>query len=256
MASENTSKINQLLRKWPSGTVAVSPWLETQGVYQQLAHQYEKSSWLHRIGQGAYIKSADKPEWPGGLFALQTQMKLPIHAGGKTALQMQGYAHYLPLGKHASVSLFGPPNARLPAWFRRYQWNAKIRYITTRLFTEAPAAGFTDHALGNFSIRISAPERAILEVLYLVPKKESYEEASLLMEGVTTLRPRLVQALLEHCASVKVKRVFMVLAEASAHAWVRKLDLSKVDFGKGKRMLVKGGRFDAKYGISVPKAGG
>ncbi len=256
MASETTSKINQLLRKWPSGTVAVSRWLEKQGVYQQLAHEYEKSSWLHRIGQGAYIKSGDKPEWPGGLFALQTQMNLPVHAGGKTALQMQGYAHYLPLGKGATVSLFGPPDTRLPAWFRQYPWGVKIRYTTTHLFAKAPAAGFTDHPLGNFSVRISVPERAMMEVLYFVPKEESYEEAKLLMEGLTTLRPRLVQALLEGCVSVKVKRVFMVLAEASGHAWVKKLDLSKVDFGKGKRMLAKGGRFNARYNISIPDAGG
>ena len=34
----------------------------------------------------------------------------------------------------------------------------------------------------------------------------------------------------------------MYLAEDCHHAWVQKLDLSRVDFGKGKRMLVKGGR--------------
>jgi len=88
-----------------------------------------------------------------------------------------------------------------------------------------------------------------------VPKEESYEEAKLLMEGLTTLRPRVVQTLLEHCASVKVKRLFMVLAEGCRHAWVKKLDLSKVDFGKGKRMLVRGGRFDSIYNITVPETG-
>jgi hypothetical protein len=72
------------------------------------------------------------------------------------------------------------------------------------------------------------------------------------MEGLTTLRSRLVQSLLERCVSVKVKRLFMLLAENSKHAWVQKVDLSKVDFGKGKRTLAKGGRFDSKYNITVP----
>jgi transcriptional regulator with AbiEi antitoxin domain of type IV toxin-antitoxin system len=31
-----------------------------------------------------------------------------------------------------------------------------------------------------------------------------------------------------------------------------KIDLAQIDFGKGKRMLVKGGRFDPKYKITVP----
>jgi hypothetical protein len=74
------------------------------------------------------------------------------------------------------------------------------------------------------------------------------------MEGLTALRPRLVQTLLEHCASVKVKRLFMVLAERCNHAWVNKLDLSHVEFGKGKRMLLKGGRFDSEYRITVSES--
>jgi len=44
----------------------------------------------------------------------------------------------------------------------------------------------------------------------------------------------------------------MLLAENCKHAWVKKVNLSKVDFGKGKRALIKGGRFDSKYNITVP----
>ena len=95
----------------------------------------------------------------------------------------------------------------------------------------------------------------MLEVLYFVPKEQSYEEARLLMEGLTTPRLKIVQTLLENCTSVKVKRLFMVLAEGCGHAWVRKLDISNVNFGKGKRMLVRGGRLNAKYNISVPGTG-
>jgi hypothetical protein len=255
MASETSSKINQLLKKWPSGAAAVLPWLEKQGAYQQLVHEYEKTSWIRRLGQGAYARADDKVEWTGGLYAIQEQMGLPIHAGGKTALQMQGYAHFLPLGKGTAVSLFGLPDVKLPAWFRQYRWGTRIRYTTTSLFAGDPAMGLTKQEMGPFAVRVSAPERAVMEVLYFVPKEESYEEAKLLMEGLTTLRPRLVQTLLESCASVKVKRLFMVLAESCRHAWVKKLDLSKVNFGKGKRMLVRGGRFDSKYNISVPDAG-
>jgi len=255
MASEQGSKINQLLKKWPSGSVAVLPWLERQGAYQQLVHEYTKTSWLRRVGQGAYAREGDKVEWTGGLYAIQEQMRLPIHAGGKTALQMQGYAHFLPLGKGATVSLFGLPNVKLPAWFKDYRWEVKIRYTATNLFAGEENQGLTKKELGAYSVAVASPERAMMEVLYLAPHQESYEEAKLLMEGLTTLRPRLVQTLLERCNSVKVKRLFMVLAESFQHTWVKKLDLSKVNFGKGKRMLVRGGRFDSKYNITVPDTG-
>jgi len=252
MASSTGSKINQLLKVWPSGTVAVLPWLEKQGFYQQLVHEYEKTSWVHRVGRGAYAKAGDKVEWPGGLYAIQEQMRLQIHAGGKTALQMQGYAHFLPMGKGTVVSLFGPPGVKLPAWFTQYRWGVKVRYTATNLFPGEADQGLTKKDMGPYAITVSTPERAIMEVLYGVPREESYEEAKLLMEGLTTLRPQVVQALLERCASVKVKRLFMVVAESCQHAWVTKLDLAKVDFGKGKRMLVRGGRLDSKYNITVP----
>ena len=202
------------------------------------------------------MRAGDAVEWSGGLHALQEQMKLSVHAGGKTALQMQGYAHFLPMGKGESVSLFGSPGTRLPAWFRQYDWGPKLRYTTTKVFSEDPDAGLTKKEPATYAITVSAPERAIMEVLYLVPAEESFEEAGLLMEGLTTLRPRLVQSLLEQCRSVKVKRLFMFLAEACNHAWVKKLDLSKVDFGKGKRMIVKGGQFNPRYNVYVPKRDG
>jgi hypothetical protein len=127
-----------------------------------------------------------------------------------------------------------------------------LRYITTRLFDDAMDAGLTQKDLGSYAVTISTPERAIMEVMYSLPRDASFEEVALLMEGLTTLRPRMLQGLLEQCRSVKVKRLFMYLAEDCHHAWVQKLDVSRVGFGKGKRMLVKGGRFNAKYNITVP----
>ncbi|WP_454060833.1 type IV toxin-antitoxin system AbiEi family antitoxin domain-containing protein [Candidatus Nitrospira salsa] len=254
MSSCNGSKINRILRKWPYSTVAVSPWLEKQGAYQQLMHEYEKTSWVRRIGRGAYVREGDKVEWTGGLYALQKQLGLPIHVGGKTALSFQGYAHFLPMGKGITVTLFGLPNVKLPLWFKQYRWDVEIRYTTTNLFMSQDTHGLTQKDMGSYAVRLSTPERAVLEMLYEVPQRESYEEAELIMEGLTTLRPRLVQALLEDCTSVKVKRLFMVLAETSKHAWVTKLDLAQVAFGKGKRMLVKGGRLDPIYLITVPES--
>jgi len=252
MSGETRTKLNRLLRVWPQGTVAVSRWLEQQGAYQQLRQTYEKGGWIERIGQGAYIRGGDAVEWTGGLYALQQQLRLPVHAAAKTALQMQGYAHFLPLGKGGAVTLFGSPGVRLPGWFLRHAWGVTLCYATTRMFLDAPDMGFTDKAMGGgWSVRLSAPERAMMELLYLLPGRESFAEASLLMEGLTTLRPQLVQSLLEQCRSVKVKRLFMFLAECHNHPWVKRLDLSKVDFGRGKRMIVKGGRFDAKYRITV-----
>ena len=92
----------------------------------------------------------------------------------------------------------------------------------------------------------------MLEFLDQLPGSQAYEESQQLMEGLGTLRPDLVQQLLENCHSVKAKRLFLLLAEICGHSWLSAVDLKKVDLGKGKRLLVKGGHYDSKYRISVP----
>ena len=62
-----------------------------------------------------------------------------------------------------------------------------------------------------------------------------------------------VQNLLEQCSSIKVKRLFLYMAEKSQHDWFKYINLEKIDIGKGKRSLVKDGVFVAKYAITVPK---
>lgn len=255
MTGERRNILNRILREWTPDSVVVSPWLESRGVYQQLAHEYEKSGWMRRIGRGAYVRPGDIVEWDGALLAVQEQLGLPIHVAGKTALQLQGYAHFLPLGKGGTLFLFGLPGTRLPAWFRNYDWESRLRYITTNLFDPEKEVGLTKKEFGRRTIIISTPERAILEVLYLVPGEESFSEAEYLLEGLATLRPRLVQELLEQCRSIKVKRLFMYLVEKANHVWAKRLEPGKINLGSGKRLIVKGGRYDPKYKITVPGSG-
>lgn len=66
------------------------------------------------------------------------------------------------------------------------------------------------------------------------------------MENFVSLRSEIVQRLLVICRSIKVKRLFMYMAEKQGHSWVSQLDLSRIDFGKGKRMIVPNGRYDSK----------
>ena len=253
MNSQKISKINNLLKNWPKGTVATYVWLESQGVYRQLADTYMKGSWLERVGRGAFKRASEKVDWTGALYAMQTQLNLSVHVAGKTALQMQGYAHYVSLGSESAVDFLGNQNEKLPAWFQQYKWKTKIRYTMSNLFGDERMLGLTEHKAGDYSIKISAPERALFEVCYDVPDKESFEEAGYLMEGLTTLRPNLVQELLEKCRSVKTKRIFMYLAEEQNHAWLKKLNLAKVDFGKGKRSLCLAGQYNKKYQLVVPR---
>ena len=96
----------------------------------------------------------------------------------------------------------------------------------------------------DWPLTLSAPERAVLELLDELPDHESFHQVDKLMEGLTNLSPRRLQKLLADCRSVKVKRLFFFFADRHQHAWLKRLDKSAIDLGKGKRMLVKGGKLD------------
>jgi len=254
MSSHKESKINYLLKNWAKNSVAVYSWLNKYGVDRKLADKYVKSGWLQRIGRGAFKRAGDKVDWTGAVYAMQKQMYKTSHPAGKTALQLQGRAQYIPASfKEEDIVLFGLQNEKLPAWFKKHSWGVRIRYVMSGLFGDSADLGMTLYDTGNYEINISTLERAALEFCYDVPAKESFTELDEIMSSLTTLRPGLIKNLLEECNSVKAKRIFMYLAEKHEHAWVSRIDLAKVDFGKGKRALCKNGRYDPKYKIVVPE---
>ena len=249
--SGTRTKLSKLLAKWPKGVAATPPWLVQQGVSLDLVKKYHRSGWVRRIERGAYGRLEDAVHWAGGLHAVQYQLKLPVHLGAKRSLEEQGYGHYVRQREGGTLRLYAPRGTRLPTWFARHDWGVKPVFTAADLFPGKTELGLTQRPFGDFSLRLSAPERAMLEALNDVPRLQSFEEARLLMGGLTTLRPELVQELLEACRSVKAKRLFLFLAEEANHAWVKEVGVSKVDLGKGKRSIVKGGRLDAKYQITV-----
>ena len=105
---------------------------------------------------------------------------------------------------------------------------------------------------GDWPMVLSTPERAVLELLDELPGKETFHQADMLMEGLVSLSPKRMSRLLAECRSVKVKRLFLWLAERHGHTWLERLDREDINLGKGKRMLVRGGKLDPKYLITVP----
>jgi len=252
MATQNKSKINLILTEWPlHGGMVTQKWLTQKGVSRFLAREYVKGGWLKSARGGAFYKTEGgiEPLWTGGLYTLQQQLRLPIHAGGETALRWHGYGHTAQMNSIPPVYLFGPQGVKPPSWFLKFSWAQKIQYQTTDFLPYKKEFGFTEDEMAG--ITLSTPERAMFETLLLMPRHTTFEGAFHLMEGLSTLRSDLVNSLLKACQSVKVKRCFLYMAEQANHSWFKELNLSKVKLGKGKRVVVPGGTFDPKYQITV-----
>ncbi len=250
VSTRNETKINRLLRSQPPGTALAVVWLTKQGYSPELIKQYKKSGWFDSIGTGVIARRGDDVDYLGAVYALQTQLGLSVHPAAKTALNLHGKAHYLELATR-SVQLFGAADDTLPLWFKRREWGVNVNCQLTSFLP--PALGLVDFDHKGFKVKISSPARAILECLYLSPKSLPLLEVGELMEGLNNLRPASVQALLEACTSIKVKRLFLYLAEKAGHEWIDYLELKRIDLGGGKRAIVRGGVYVSKYQITVPR---
>ena len=245
------TKINNLVQSLPRGSVLLPSWLLSQGYSYELQQCYRKNGWLKSIGKGAMLKLNDPPVLAGALSALQHVENLNVHVGGRSALELQGLAHYLQINSY-EMTLFVNGRAKLPVWFESNDWNTKIKLFRLSLFKDE-TLGMVDFQDGELTMKISSPARAVMECLALCPDGFPLSESFELMEGLGALRPAKVQELLESCKSVKVKRLFLYFAEKANHAWFKYLAASKVDLGTGNRSLVANGVLVPKYKLVLPK---
>jgi hypothetical protein len=275
MGEENTGKLNRLQRDLPEGLVVTAAWLMDKGYSPQLCNKYVARGWLERLGRGVYRRPGGKLTWEQIVISLQILLNLPVLVGGRTALDLQGFAHYI-TPETKDVHLYSP--RQIPAWLNRLRMPVHFHFHNTgTLFKNDPISlGLTsvewnlrDGGAGtepthgafrsipwgqwDWPLTLSTPERAILELLDGLPNHESFDQADKLMEGLATLRPRRLQKLLVDCKSVKTKRLFFYFADRHQHAWLKHLDKGAIDFGTGKRMLVRGGKLDPTYMITVPE---
>ena len=244
-----------------------TPWLRGQGIDPKSIHDYVARGWLKRIIHGVYrrplpegAQGADETSWEISLLSLQWIMKYAVHLGGESALDMAGYAHYLSLGGRSRVQFYG----EVPSWLKRLPTQTEIVVRRRTLFGDEPVgideagqgAGYVGASVEvwRWPIKASSPERAILEALDELPQRASFENLDKIFEGLVSLRPNHLMALLTACRSVKVRRLFLVFADRHEHPWRKYLDTTKIDLGSGPRALVEGGKLHPTYRIYVPEA--
>lgn len=259
--SDRRRKLTELL---PEGILVTPKWLIENGIDRFAIDNLIKSGFLSSVHHGVYTRGKTSLQWQAIVYSLQNILKIDVVVGGLTSLEIQGYGHYLTMSEKSAVHLYS--DAKMPSWLNNlldqvdFHWHSH-KGLLGRTRKNCPPLKISLSSFvverpwreGFKGLRLSSPERAILEVLEEVPDNISFEHANQLMQGMTSLSPRSLQQLLEQTGNVKVKRLFFWLADRNNYIWLQKLDKHRIDFGKGNRMLVKGGRLDPRYQISVPE---
>ena len=286
MTQQKGRLLNRMQRLLPEGLIADSAWFTSKGYSSGLRRRYVDSGWLQPITRGVFRHpsyalghgDALVPlRWQHVVISLQSVMERMILVGGRTALELDGLAHYISSTGHREVHLYGYETA--PSWLGKLPietpfvyHNAKKLFpdepislalenfastpdseIDSRLISTRGNLTTTYFGEGNWPIVYSTRERAILELLDDLPDNETFHQVDMFMEGLVHISPKRMSQLLRQCRSIKVNRLFFWFSERHGHPWLERLDRTGADLGHGKRMLFKGGKLDPKYKITVPE---
>ena len=284
MALQKQVKLNSLEQMLSGGLLLDSKFLREKGYSTSLVSHYVYSGRIEQIARGVYRRQPGQSEWQQEMGKLTWQQAVvslqtvllrdPLYVGGLSALELQGFAHFVQQGA-PTVHLYGPKPP--PSWLHKLPLEAKFRYHNDRtLFGNEPIhhgltsqswkddrnKGFIkvdeDHHFRSpagprgWPLTLSTPERAVLELLGELPDDESFGHADKIFEGLSVLVPRRVDKLLRDCTSIKVKRLFLFFACRHQHAWAKQIKPQDYELGSGNRVVAKEGRLDKQFKITVP----
>lgn len=230
MAATGPSKINKLYTRLAPGTPLTSEDLAALGISADLAVHYVRAGWLTRLARGVYCRPNDTLALYPSLLLLQRRFD-GLHVGGRSALDWYGLRQYV--SQQPVLHLCGWKASRLPEWFTEH---FPAEYHRKRLFDEHPDALLH---VGPFEKRsgapqVSAPERALLELLSEVGVRQSLQEAREFVESAYSLRADVLRELLQHCTSVKTVRLCLQLGREGSLPWAVKLDPAKLPTGSDR----------------------
>ena len=241
---------DRLFLGWKDEAIHTHSWFASQGISRQSVHQCLKSKLIKKLGGGAYIKAKDKLNWQSALFTAQKELQLPFHVAGQTALDLQGSGHFVKIGKKAPVYIVKREKARVPIWLKTNNWGVVFHFKASSLFPSE--LGLIKYNRSKFHFILSSRERAIMEMINQLDLQDSFETLERYFEGLLNLRDSLVQKLLENCSSIKVKRIFLYMANKLELPIIKYLHIRRIQLGLGKRVVSKNGKLDKTYNITVP----
>lgn len=244
------TKIKQILDKTGTNALLFSSWLTAQGINKVEQAAYVQSGWLEKVAHGVYKVAGSNPTLFSAVSCYNTQLGKQCIVGARSACDLRGYMHYVPMGKPVAF-LFTDNSHKLPGWLVKGEWDMTVRHQTTS-FLGDDLLGVETMAVEGHPLLVSSLERAMLEWLNMPGIANSLVDVYYVMEMLSTLRPNLIQQLLERCTSAKAKRLFMYMAEKTKYPWVEDIDKSKIDFGSGRRMISPTGKYIKQYDMTIP----
>lgn len=241
-----------LLDKIPDGLVVNRKKLMDMGLDRPSIDYFLRSGKLTSISHGVYRRPGPPLKWEHLVYSV-TKLGYDIHVGSRSALDLSGFAHYLPLGGLHQIHVYC--KEKLPNWLNTVNEQVQIFPHRFKLILDLPDTAITDLPFGHWDwpIPYASVELALLELVDAVADEAGFTMADKYFETATTLRPKLLNKLLSSCNKIHANRLFLWFARRHNLPCFDSLNLSEINLGSGKRMIIRGGALDKEFQITVPK---
>src|SRR5262245_25083448 len=125
MIEQTGGKLNHLDKLLPEGLLVDAAWLTEHGFTGNLRSHYVATGRLEQPARRVYRRPREKLSWEQVVISLETiLLRNPLTVGGRTALELQGFAHFLK-GSQREVHLYGPKPP--PTWL--YKLPLKVNFL-------------------------------------------------------------------------------------------------------------------------------
>ena len=136
MGEQTAGKLNQLNKELPEGLlVDALGWKGGATTARFVKSMSILAGWSNRPIESIAVRVAPL-RWEHVVISLQTLLEVPVVLGGRTALELQGYAHYL-AHEQSEVHLYGQEQP--PTWLHKLPLAVRFVFHKSRkLFRNDP----------------------------------------------------------------------------------------------------------------------
>ena len=181
MSIATTSKLNRLLSESLPGGLLFAGWLRKEGYSSQLLKKYRDSGWLESLTRGVMYRCNDNLSALAAVCCYNHQTGNHARVAAHSALELMGFSHYVPMGKPRLMVAFESSNVE--DWVRSEKYDMSIVPFHTGVFKNPLSQSYERN---RYTLKISSPEQAFLECLYLVPDHYNYMDLFYIMEQLTS----------------------------------------------------------------------
>lgn len=228
--------------------------LYSYGLTRPDVDYYVRSGFLSSFARGLYHRKSDYSLTWQEVVASLADLGYEAHVGGASVVRDAGLEHFVSVSNSAtSISLYSAES--LPKWLSDTPIQEILTATKQSWLMKLPGSVYRTQSFGqwNRELKYATLELALLEQLVDAKLESDIVAIDRQLEGMANLSPTRLNELLKLCPNVKAKRLCGWLLERHDHAWIKRIDWNTVDLGKGKRSIIKGGRYNDQWQITVPR---